>query len=139
MAALRTLTAKNNRITSTAGLPANLRSLDLTGNPVAELAGIDSLSSLTELTVTGGKLTALAGAGAPAMQTLCVEENAITSTEGIEGATALTTVLARSNRIASLAGLSEGHEQLATLDLRENDLKSRRIWLRWRPCQHFGF
>lgn len=122
VAALRALSAKNNKITTTAGLPPNLRTANLEGNPVAELAGLEGLASLKALQLHGGKLTTLAGLGAPALETLCVEENLIATTEGIEGAPLLAKVEARGNKIASLAGFSETHEQLAFLDLRDNEI-----------------
>lgn len=121
--ALRTLSAKNNRIATTAGLPPNLCHADLAGNPVTELAGLDGLASLKTLYLQEGKLVSLAGLSAPALQTLCVEDNLIASMEGVEGAVALVEMQARGNKIAALVGLGEGHEALSVLDLRDNDLK----------------
>ena len=94
MVALRSLSAKNNRITSTAGLPPNVASVDYSGNPVAELAGLDGLAALKSLELSGGKLTALAGLSAPALEQLNVQNNQITSTEGVEGVAAIISIQA---------------------------------------------
>lgn len=124
VAALRVLTAKNNQVGSTAGIPSGVVSVDLLGNPVSELAGLDALAALTTLNLGGGKLTSLAGLSAPALETLCIEQNAVASTEGIEPAVSLVTVQARGNKIAALTGLGEAHEKLSTLDLRDNELST---------------
>jgi len=120
--ALRVLTAKNNQVGSTAGLPPSVVSVDLLGNPVSELAGLDALAALTTLNLGDAKLASLAGLAAPALETLCIDNNAVASTEGIEAAVSLVTVQARGNKIAALTGLGEAHEKLSTLDLRDNEV-----------------
>jgi len=119
---LRKLIARNNRVQNTAGLPPNVVEVDISGNPVLELAGLDSLANLKKFTLKEGRLSTLAGASAPAMEEMNVECNAITTTEGIEGATGVKQLHLRGNKIAVLSGFGEGHEQLKSLDLRDNEL-----------------
>eukprot|EP00656_Telonema_subtile_P043875 TRINITY_DN5016_c0_g1_i4.p1 TRINITY_DN5016_c0_g1~~TRINITY_DN5016_c0_g1_i4.p1 ORF type:complete len:272 (+),score=107.24 TRINITY_DN5016_c0_g1_i4:95-910(+) len=121
---LRELSVRNNAVAGElAGLPASLHSLDLSGNQLVVLTGLEELAEMTSLDLSANKLNSnLAGLSCAALEHVKLSGNKLTSTEGIEGAPALKTADLSGNRLESIVSLGETHEALTSLDLKDNKI-----------------
>ena len=99
---------------------SNLTGLNLDGNQLTQITGLDKLTSLTELAIYKNKLEAIDVTGLSNLVSLDLRYNKLTSISGLADLVSLTSLLLRSNKLASInvAGLTS----LERLYLHSNDL-----------------
>ncbi|XP_034393948.1 leucine-rich repeat-containing protein 23 isoform X1 [Cyclopterus lumpus] len=120
---LQWLSMAMNRLTDLDGLvgPA-LESLNLTGNSIKKVAGLQSscFANLVTLELRGNQLDTTDGINLPNLQQLYLAQNVIKRLEGLEKLERLTTLHLRDNQLDTLNGLSSNMKCLQYLNVRGN-------------------
>jgi len=118
--ALMHLSANQNELAGDlANLPPSLQTLNLDGNHIAAISGVELLAALKKLELRNNKITNLVGIAGEVLEELYLGGNLLRSTEGLEAVAAGLRVLSlEDNRLEVLAGLSEANEVLRVLNLR---------------------
>ncbi|XP_036617775.1 leucine-rich repeat-containing protein 23 [Trichosurus vulpecula] len=112
-----------NQITDTEGIShPRLGSLDLKGNNIKEVTGLDpqKLVNLHTLELRGNQLETTLGIELPKLKNLFLAQNQLKKVEGLEGLSHLTTLHLRDNQISVLTGFSHKMKSLQYLNLRGN-------------------
>ncbi|XP_062051426.1 leucine-rich repeat-containing protein 23 [Lepus europaeus] len=112
-----------NQIIDTEGIAhPRLRSLDLKGNRIQMVTGLDpqKLNSLHTLELRGNQLKSTLGINLPKLKNLYLAQNMLKKVEGLENLTNLTTLHLRDNQIETLSGFSKEMKSLQYLNLRGN-------------------
>ncbi|XP_077201877.1 leucine-rich repeat-containing protein 23 [Paroedura picta] len=113
----------NNRIKDTIGIShPRLASLNLKGNDIEEISGLDplKLSNLHTLELRSNSLKTTAGLFLPKLKNLYLAQNSISRLEGLEDLMQLTTLHLRDNLLENLDGFSGSMKALQYLNLRGN-------------------
>ncbi|KAM5538539.1 hypothetical protein V8D89_007872 [Ganoderma adspersum] len=123
LASLKTIFFVQNRISHIAnlgGLAATLRSVELGGNRLRKLEGLEGLVNLEELWVGKNKITKLENLGAvKKLRILSIQSNRITKIEGLESLENLEEFYISHNGVQRIEGL-ENNVKLRTIDLGNN-------------------
>jgi len=110
----------------------NLKLLDLGGNNLRLLQGLDTLVNLEEAWLGKNKITKIEGLGAlTKLKRLSLQSNRLRKIEGLETLTALEELYLSDQGIAEIQGL-DALQRLNTLDLTNNQLTSTK-GLPWLP------
>lgn len=123
-APLRRLSAVGNKLESLRGIEAlrGLEQLDVSENPLRDLAALRGHPALKELTAHKCGLTALTGVTElPQLELLRIEDNKLTSLAGLSAVPALRRVWAARNQLTDVSALT-GVPKLERADLSGNPL-----------------
>lgn len=103
---------------------SNLKTLDVSGYQLKSLKGIEKLPKLTSLVAEGNKLTNLKSISkAKNLVSLCLERNRLKSLSGIESLKKLKYICVRENKLTSLKGI-KNLKNLRRLEADNNKLTS---------------
>lgn len=101
---------------------SNLESLDISGYKLKSLKGIEKLPKLTALWAEGNNLKNLKSISkAENLESICVESNRLKSLEGIESLTKLKSVCVKDNQLTSLKELKHLNNLIA-IEANENKI-----------------
>jgi len=120
--ALLHLSANQNELAGDlTNLPASLQTLQLDGNQIAAISGVEVLGALKKLELRNNKITNLVGIAGEALEEVYFGGNLLRSTEGLEAlAGGLRVLSLEDNRLEVVAGLSEANEVLRVVNLSGN-------------------
>ncbi|KFQ36440.1 Leucine-rich repeat-containing protein 23, partial [Mesitornis unicolor] len=124
---LQIISFANNCIKNTEGIThPRLASLNLKENKIQTVMGLShgQLFSLQILELRGNRLKSTAGLNLPKLKNLYLAQNAIRSLEDLEGLEQLTTLHLRDNQLKTLDGFSSSMKCLQYLNLRNNRISS---------------